>query len=484
MKNWLMLLTAFFVVIGIMQPAQAEAETAFYTKSAVAHADGTTNPVYALTEQMTLKIDWVYSEKEPAVYKVPTPFYISKNGEQPLKAASGETIGTLKMNEVDNTVTAVLNENVKAGLKGTAAVPVVFKKDKLSKVGSSSASFPTGEQLSFQITETTAGAIKVVAFDADSKTKLAGAVFTVVNETGKVVATLKTNAAGEASMSNLEFGTYTVTQTTAPDGYAVPMDPWKVDLNTALITKEIPHEKSSGLKGALTITAVEKGTAVPISGAEFELKTENGLFSKKVVTDAKGKASLTGLSYGEYELEQTKTNSEYVLPTESWTIKIGRQTPVEQKVENSLVNAYGALTVTLTDSSSGTALKGAEYSLYDEEEKLVSKVVTDSKGVASFANLKAGKYTLEETDAPDDYKRSTDKTSVTIKSGETLEVKLKSKKTAAVSAATTTTTTTPTKTKAAETLPQTGDESGAMYMFAGLLLAAGAGMLLRKGKRA
>ncbi|MCI2253063.1 carboxypeptidase regulatory-like domain-containing protein [Domibacillus sp. PGB-M46] len=481
MKKWLMLLTALFVVIGIMQPAQAAAETAFYTKSAVAHTDGTTTPVYALNEPMTLQIDWVYSGEEPALYKVPTPFYISKDGEEPLKTSSGETVGTLKMNAADNTAIAVLEEDVQSGAKGTAKVPVVFKEDKLAKIGAYGVAFPTGEQLSFTITEEAGGAIKMVALDAKSKEKLAGASFTIVNEGGKVVASLKTNSAGEASVPNLPFGTYTVTQTAAPDGYAVPLEPWKLDLNTVLVTKEIMHEKSTGLTGALNITAVEKGTAVPIAGAEFELKTENGLYSKKVVTDEKGKASLTGLSYGTYKMTQTKTDSDYVLPTESWTVTIGRQTPVEQKVENSLVNAYGALKVTLTDASSGAELKGAEFSLYDEEKELVSKVVTDDNGVASFTSLKAGSYKLEETDAPDGYTRSTGQTDVTIKSGETVDVEMENTKIAKASS-----TTTSVKTKAAGTgtLPQTGDESDALYLFAGVLLAAGAWLLMRKGKRA
>lgn len=477
MKNWLMLLTALFVVMGIMQPAQAEAETVFYTKSSVAHADGSTTPVYAVNEPMTIQVDWTYNGEEPAVYKVPDPFKISKDEEQSLKTAAGETMGILKLNAAENTVTAVLDEAAKAGATGTAAIPALFNKDKLTKIGSYGVLFPTGETISFTVTEAATGAIKVVALDANSKAKLAGSAFTVVNESGKVVASLTTNSAGEALVPNLEFGTYTVTQTAAPDGYAVPEDPWKIDLNTVLVTKEISHEKATGLMGALNITAVEKSSTTPIAGAEFELKPESGLFSKKVVTDEKGQASLTSLSYGKYILTQTKTDSDYVLPTDSWTITIGSQTPVEQKVENTLVNAYGTLTVTLTDASSSAVLKGAEYSLYDEAKKLVSKVVTNDKGVASFTNVKAGSYMLEETEAPDGYTRSTDKTALTIKSGETVELKLKNTKIAAASSSST-------KTKAAGTLPQTGDESGMMYMFGGILLAAGTMLLMKKGKRA
>ncbi|MET1031264.1 SpaA isopeptide-forming pilin-related protein [Domibacillus tundrae] len=476
MKKWLLPLLALFAVIGIMQPVQTSAETAFYTKTAVTHKDGTTTQPYMTNEQMTVQLDWTYDEAVPAVFTLPDTFKVNENIEKELTTKEGKTIGTLTVNAATNAVTAVF-EDAESGVSGTTAIPVSFNQEKVTKAGSYSVAFPTGETITLTVTDTAAGAIKVVALDADTKVKLAGSVFTVVNESGKVVASLTTNSAGEASVPNLGFGTYTVTQTAAPDGYAVPVDPWKVELNTVLVTKEILHKKATGLTGALNITAVEKSTTTPIVGAEFELKTESGLFSKKVVTDEKGKVSLTGLSYGTYILTQTKTDTDYVLPADSWTITIGRQTPIEQKIENTLVNAYGALTVTLTDSSSSTVLKGAEYSLYDEAKKLVSKVVTNDKGVASFTNLKAGSYTLEETDAPDGYTRSTDKTAVTIKSGETVEVKLENTKTAAASSSSTTTT-------AAGTLPQTGDESSMMYMFGGVLLAGGTLLLMRKGKRA
>ncbi|WP_046174479.1 LPXTG cell wall anchor domain-containing protein [Domibacillus indicus] len=480
MKNWLLTLLMLFAMAGMLQPVQA-AETAFYTKSAIVHADGSTASAYAVNEPVTIQINWKYNGQEPAVYKVPDPFKISKDGEQPLKTAEGETIGTLNLNAAQNTATAVLNESTAAGAAGTAVIPASLDKAKLAKTGAQSVQFSTGETISFTVTEASAGAIKLIAIDSDSKAKLSGSTFTVENDSGKIVASLTTNSAGEASVPNLEFGSYTVTQTAAPADYAVPADPWKVELNTVLVTKEVLHEKAIGLTGALNITAVEKNTTTPIEEAVFELKTENGLFSKKVVTDEKGKASLTGLAYGKYTLTQKETDKDYVLPAESWTITIDSQTPVEQKIENALVNGYGTLNITLVDSSSSAALKGAEYSLYNEEKNLVSKMVTDDKGEASFANLKAGSYTLEETKAPDGYTRSTEKPAVTIKSGETVELNLKNTKAAAAAASSTTKTTT---TKAAGTLPQTGDESGMMYVFGGVLFAVGALLLMRKGKHA
>lgn len=480
MKKWLLPIMALFLAAGMMVPAGAKAEMAFFTKSAVTHADGTTAQPYALNEKMTLLLDWTYAGEEPAVYTVPDIFTVT-SAEIELQTAEGKKAGTVKTDAAANTVT-ILVEQAQSGNKGTIAVPVTFNKEKVTKAGTYSAVFPTGETASLTVTEAAAGAIKLVALEKDTKTKLAGSTFTVVNDLGKVVGLLTTNSAGEATVPNLEFGTYTITQTTAPDGYAVPADPWKVDLNAVLVTKEIVLEKATGLTGGLTVSAVEKGTDTPIEGAEFELKTANGLFSKKIVTDSKGKASLTGLAYGTYTLTQLKTTEKYVLPSESWTITVGRQTPIEQKIENTLENPYGALTVELTDASSDKALQGAEYSLFDEEDKLVSKVVTNDKGIASFPNLAAGSYELEETDAPDGYTRSTGKKAVTIKSGETVELELE--KTKATSTSSVDSDGSGTTKSASGTLPQTGDASNMMYMLGGVLLAAGGLLLVRKGKRA
>lgn len=65
--------------------------------------------------------------------------------------------------------------------------------------------------------------------------------------------------------------------------------------------------------------------------------------------------------------------------------------------------------------SEGNAKKltGAEFTLYDENNKVVKRNSSNTKGIVEFKGLSAGTYTLKETVAPEGYK-ATDKT-ITVK---------------------------------------------------------------------
>ncbi|MGG3449152.1 LPXTG cell wall anchor domain-containing protein [Domibacillus aminovorans] len=490
MKKCIMSLFALFIVIGLIQPAQAAGGTTFYDGVKVTHADGGTDQPFAKNEKLIIDLAWSYKGSQPAAMTLPDTFKVKEDVQKALTTKDGTNVGMVKV-DAETRVITVAFANVSAiesGTSGKIFIPVVFNEAVVTAASTYKAAFNIGQAAPVVVSMTVenkaevgTGALKIVAIDALTKEKVAGSAFTVVNSDGKVVASLTTNSAGEATVPSLPYGTYIVTQTAAQAGYAVPADPWKVEINEAVVMKEVTHAKVAGLTGGLTITAVEKGTKTPITAAEFELKSENGLFSKTVVTDEKGTALLTGLAYGTYTLKQTKTAADFVLPTETWDVVIGRQTPLEKTIENQLINEYGTLSIKKTDEKSGDALKGAEFSLYyyTGDEKLVAKVVTDYKGTAEFENLVAGKYTLEETKAPTGYTRSSEKTVVTIKSGETVELTFKNAKSSTTGAATTTS-----GTKSVDTLPRTGDESSMMYMLGVILLVAGAYMFMKKGKRA
>ena len=76
---------------------------------------------------------------------------------------------------------------------------------------------------------------------------------------------------------------------------------------------------------------------------------------------------------------------------------------VEVQVENA--KELGSLQVTKKDAESGKVLAGAEFKLKNEAGQVVGEAKTTNKdGVVKFENLVPGKYTLEETKAPEGYK--------------------------------------------------------------------------------
>ncbi|MFI3683687.1 hypothetical protein K5K97_07310 [Vagococcus fluvialis] len=68
-------------------------------------------------------------------------------------------------------------------------------------------------------------------------------------------------------------------------------------------------------------------------------------------------------------------------------------------------------------------LKGAEFSLFDQDNNLVAKnLVTNEDGVLLVEKLKEGHYYFVETKAPTDYKKTAKKYVFEIKKQETTQV--------------------------------------------------------------
>ncbi|RXC02831.1 MSCRAMM family protein, partial [Escherichia coli] len=76
---------------------------------------------------------------------------------------------------------------------------------------------------------------------------------------------------------------------------------------------------------------------------------------------------------------------------------------VQVQVENA--KELGSLQVIKKDAESGKVLSDADFRLKNENGQVVRETKTTNKdGVVKFENLVPGKYTLEETKAPEGYK--------------------------------------------------------------------------------
>lgn len=60
----------------------------------------------------------------------------------------------------------------------------------------------------------------------------------------------------------------------------------------------------------------------------------------------------------------------------------------------------------VTDPIQYPSLKGAKFTLLDENDNVVKEVISDDNGLVSFEGILPGNYTLEESVAPQGYKRS------------------------------------------------------------------------------
>ncbi|MCC5704129.1 collagen binding domain-containing protein, partial [Klebsiella pneumoniae] len=104
-----------------------------------------------------------------------------------------------------------------------------------------------------------------------------------------------------------------------------------------------------------------------LQGAVFALLDEDGnVLREGLETDESGQLTIEQLAPGNYQLVETKAPVDYELDDTPipFTIEKSQQETiqVERKVENHLIT--GAVELKKQDSKDGSALEGAEFSLY------------------------------------------------------------------------------------------------------------------------
>ncbi|SCB94629.1 MSCRAMM family protein [Bacillus wiedmannii] len=260
------------------------------------------------------------------------------------------------------------------------------------------------------------GSLQVIKKDAESGKVLEGAEFKLKNETGQVVGEAKTtNKNGVVTFENLVPGKYTLEETKAPEGYkAVEVT---VEVNVVaneVVKQEVMNEKVTGQFEIVKVDANDK--AKVLSGAEFEVY-KDGKKVETLRTDKTGKVTSQKLEPGTYTLKETKAPQGYKLLKEEIEVVVEANKVVQVQVENA--KELGSLQVIKKDAESGKVLEGAEFKLKNETGQVVGEGKTTNKdGVVKFENLVPGKYTLEETKAPEGYKAVEVKVEVNVVANE------------------------------------------------------------------
>ncbi|WP_141540278.1 SpaA isopeptide-forming pilin-related protein [Bacillus cereus] len=248
------------------------------------------------------------------------------------------------------------------------------------------------------------GQFKLLKKDSESGQLLAGAKFDVYDKDGNVVDTITTNADGEALSKQLSVGTYTLKETEAPNGYELSSQSISVDVaSNQIITVDAFNkkivEKEFGQFEIVKVDANDETKLLP--DAEFDVY-KDGKKIETLKTDQTGKVISTKLEPGTYTLKETKAPKGYKLLGNEIEVFVKANEVVQIQVENA--KELGSLQVIKKDAESGKVLADAEFRLKDENGQVVGEAKTDKDGVITFENLVPGKYTLEETKAPEGYK--------------------------------------------------------------------------------
>ncbi|ABY42036.1 SpaA isopeptide-forming pilin-related protein [Bacillus mycoides] len=273
------------------------------------------------------------------------------------------------------------------------------------------------------------GQFKLLKKDSESGQLLPGAKFDVIDKDGNVVETIITDGKGAALSKQLPVGTYTLKEVEAPKGYEISSSSVRVDVEAnKVVTVDVLNKKIvEKVTGQFEIVKVDANDKTKLlSDAEFEVY-KDGKKIDTLRTDKTGKVISKKLEPGKYTLKETKAPQGYKLLKEEIEVVVEANKVVQVQVENA--KELGSLQVIKKDAESGKVLEGAEFRLKNETGQVVGEAKTTNKdGVVTFENLVPGKYTLEETKAPEGYKAVELKVEVNVVANEVVKQEVANEK--------------------------------------------------------
>ena len=267
------------------------------------------------------------------------------------------------------------------------------------------------------------GKISILKVDSDDEdVKLSGAVFEIKDSEGTVVDTITTNENGVGTSKELPYGSYTVEEVNAPDGYELLEESKNVTIDSNGQTVGVTF-KNTKLLGSISIEKVDsKDSELKLEGAEFKVINSDGEEVGNIVTGEDGKGSLGNLPYGEYTLIETKAPDGYELSLDLIVVEVNSEPEFYKTITNTKI--LGKINILKIDSADeDVKLSGAVFEVKDSEGTVVDTITTGENGVGISKELPYGSYTVTEVSAPEGYELSEESKNVIIDSnGQTIEL--------------------------------------------------------------
>lgn len=255
------------------------------------------------------------------------------------------------------------------------------------------------------------GDIRIKKVDTVTKQPLADATFALKDLEDNIIEAKTTDVNGDILFENLDFGDYVVEETKAPEGYTTTEKTFNVTINEATpdltYNLTVGNDKKIEKLGSIKLNKLEDGTSKKLAGAEFALLDKDKKILDKKVTDTNGQINFDKLAFGQYYVQETKAPSGFILDTTLHSITINDKTPnlvAEINLNNKKeITRFGKIKVTKLEESNNSPLKGAEFTLYDQNKEIIETKVTNTKGEIDFDKLAFGQYYLKETKAPNGF---------------------------------------------------------------------------------
>lgn len=258
------------------------------------------------------------------------------------------------------------------------------------------------------------GTIEIHKVDMDTnnnipqgEASLENAVYEIYDEEGNIVATLTTDNNGYAKSEELPFGNYTIKEITPSIGYLKDEKEYQVSINSNNEVLNVTS-KEKVKKGYIELYKYDLDNDQNIPQGEATLKgAVYGIYDKKgnkvdeLITDESGYAKSKELPYGHYTIREIAPSKGYLIDNKEYQIfiKNDQETITINSLEEVIkgyIEIYKVDSETGKNSQGDATLEGAVYGIYDYQNNLITKLITNKDGYAKSKLIPYGHYKIKE----------------------------------------------------------------------------------------
>ena len=233
---------------------------------------------------------------------------------------------------------------------------------------------------------------------------LGGVTYKITKYDGTLVGNYTTDDAGLINIE-LQAGTYTVYQTSVPNGVVKNEKVFDVVIKAG---QNFVLEVQNEIESRITVKFVDAVSGNPIMGVKIEIKEKATLnYLGQFTSDDLGEIILTDvLSAGKYQITMISCPDSYDKDTTPKTVEVktGETTEIIWKLSGHVgqiqINTWAGESSAMMQVAQNTKIPGAVYQIKNVQGVVVATVTGDANGVAYSGALPLGTYTVQMIQAP------------------------------------------------------------------------------------
>ena len=253
----------------------------------------------------------------------------------------------------------------------------------------------------------------------ESGDPLAGATFEVTRD-GQPIAVETTDDDGCIFVSGITEGFYVFEELSAPDGYALPEEPYvgvHIDAEDIQGGGTIKVSMKNYVSPRLTISKTDAETGKPVPGTTFSVAGINNSYYNEVTTGQDGSAVLNGLATGVYEVTELSVPAPYILDvTNHQAVSLTGGDDIQLEFKNS---TKPGLTILKKDAITNEPVAGVTFLIEKIDGSYSEEATTDENGKIFLEDLEPGAYKVTETHVPGNYILDSEPQTVTLEANKT-----------------------------------------------------------------